>query len=144
MACPFLKRSIMKLATLIARINSLRPSQYDESQLVDWINEVEAQVADDVINRAWANNVEFKPYDISVDGEKELLIPDENCDVYLHYLAAKIDFWNGELERYNNSASMYMSSWRSFAGSYRRNHMPKCLTPAGAELYWPDPLRSET
>ena len=132
----------MTLATLIARIQSLRPSQYDEVQLVDWINEVEAQVADEVINRAWADNVEFHPYDIAVDAERKLILPDEHCDVYLHYLAAKIDYWNGETDRYNNSAAMYAASWKSMASAYRRNHMPKCNIPVCGDLRWPEPLRS--
>ena len=133
----------MKLATLISKIQTLRPSQYDEQQLTEWVNEVEAQVVETILNRAVGNNIEFKPYNIAVDAEKELLIPDENCDVYLHYLAAKIDYWNSEIDRYNNSVAMYSASWQSFATKYRRNHIPKVNVPPMPDLIWPDVLRSE-
>ena len=124
----------MKLATLISKIQTLRPSQYDEQQLTEWVNEVEAQVVETILNRAVGNNIEFKPYNIAVDAEKELLIPDENCDVYLHYLAAKIDYWNSEIDRYNNSVAMY--------SKYRRNHIPKVNVPPMPDLIWPEVLRS--
>lgn len=142
MACSFLQRSIMKLATLIARIQVLRPSQYDEQQLTEWVNEVEAQVVETILNRASGNNIQLEPYDIAVDAEKELLVPDENCDLYLHYLAAKIDFWNAELDRYNNDVAMYSASWQTFASKYRRTHIPKVDFPPIPEVIWPDPLRS--
>jgi hypothetical protein len=133
----------MTLAKLIAQIQTLRPSQYDEHQLTAWVNEIEAQAVDEVFNRAMFDNTEFKPYDIDLDAEKELLIPDENSDVYLHYLAAKIDYWNGEIDRYNNSAVMYDASWNAFASKYRRNHKPRCTAPRTYGcLWWPDPLRN--
>lgn len=141
-ACLFQKEDDMKLATLISKIQTLRPSQYDEEQLTEWVNEVEAQVVETILNRASGNNIEFEPYDIAVDAEKELLVPDENCDLYIHYLAAKIDYWNAELDRYNNDVAMYSASWQTFASKYRRTHMPKVNLPPVPELTWPDVLRS--
>lgn len=132
----------MKLAKLIAQIHTLRPSQYDEVQLTDWVNEIEGQVMDEVYGKSMFDEHEFTPYDIAYDAEKELLIPDEHTDVYLHYLAAKIDYWNGEIDRYNNSASMFAASWSSFANKYRRNHKPRCTAPEHGCLCWPDPLRN--
>lgn len=133
----------MNLAKLIAQIQTLRPSQYDEHQLTAWVNEIEAQVVDEVYGRAMFDEHEFEPYDIDLDAEKELLIPDEHADVYLHYLASKIDYWNGEIDRYNNSATMFGASWQTFANKYRRNHQPRCTAPKmyGC-LCWPDPLRN--
>ena len=133
----------MNLAKLIAQIQTLRPSQYDEHQLTAWVNEIEAQVVDEVYGRAMFDGHEFVPYDIDLDAEKELLIPDENADVYLHYLSSKIDYWNGEIDRYNNSAAMYGASWATFANKYRRNHQPRCTAPKRHGcLWWAEPLRN--
>ena len=46
-------------------------------------------------------------------------------DIYVNYLAAKIDYKNEETERYNNSVAAYEASFQAFASYYRRNHMPK-------------------
>lgn len=133
----------MTLAKLIAQIQTLRPSQYDEHQLTAWVNEIEAQAVEEIFNRAMFDDHEFKPYDIDLDAEKELLIPDENTDVYLHYLSSKIDYWNGEIDRYNNSASMFSASWASFANKYRRQHKPRCVKPYKYDdLCWCEPLRN--
>lgn len=133
----------MTLAKLIAEIQTLRPSQYDEHQLTAWVNEIEAQTVDEVYNKAMFDQTEFTPYDIDLDAEKELLIPDEHAEVYLHYLASKIDYWNGEIDRYNNSAAMYGASWATFANKYRRHHKPRCVKPYTHDcLCWCDPLRN--
>lgn len=36
-----------------------------------------------------------------------------------------IDYWNGDIARYNNVAGMYASAYDKFAKEYHKVHMPK-------------------
>lgn len=133
----------MTLAELIAEVGELRPHQYGADHLTGWVNEIEARAVRDVINRAAGNNVEFVPYKYDLDAEKELKIPDEHKAVYESYLFARIDYTNGEIERYNADAAMYDAAWHEYAAEYRRENRPKsyeashacCPDPAWAEFH---------
>lgn len=115
----------MKLGELIENIIGTRGQQYDEEMLTGWVNEIEGQAVDEVINQAEGYNIPFKPYDYSRDAERELQIPNRFQDVYINYLTAKIDFGNQETERYNNDVAMYNSAYEAYAAWFRREHRPK-------------------
>lgn len=115
----------MTIAELIAECDKNKPNAYDEKTKTQWISEVEGIVIDEILNKAEGNEIEFEKYDYDRDGGKALRVPDRFNDLYLNYLYAKIDFNNAEYTRYNNSVMMYNASYDSFAGYYRRNHMPK-------------------
>jgi hypothetical protein len=44
--------------------------------------------------------------------------------VYLFWLQSKIDYWNGEMGKYNNSISMYNTAYATFERAYNREHKP--------------------
>lgn len=117
----------MKLNGLIEHVICLRGQQYDTEMIVGWVNEIEGQAVEQVVNNAAGMNVTFKPYQYEQDAETELLIPDRFLDVYVNYLLAKIDFHNQEAERYNNDAAMLEAAWQEYEAWYIRTYRPKPL-----------------
>lgn len=110
----------MKIAEILARVDDEKLNQYDARVKTAWLSEVEGMVVDEILNMAEGNDIEFDGYDYDRDFEKTLLVPDRFGDVYSNYLAAKIDYKNGEIERYNNSVAAFESSFQAFAAYYRR------------------------
>ncbi len=115
----------MKIAEVLARVDDEKLNQYDARVKTAWLSEVEGMVVDDILNAAEGNDIEFDGYDYDRDSEKTLMVPERFGDIYVNYLAAKIDYKNEETERYNNSVAAYEASFQAFASYYRRNHMPK-------------------
>ena len=115
----------MKIAEILARVDDEKLNQYDARVNTAWLSEVEGMVVDEILNMAEGNDIEFDGYDYDRDFERTLLVPDRFGDVYSNYLAAKIDYKNGEIERYNNSVAAFESSFQAFAAYYRRSHIPK-------------------
>lgn len=115
----------MTLNELIEQVTVLRGQQYATETIVSWINEIEGEIIDEVVNRAEGNNVEFKPLRYETDSEKELTLPARFQDIYTNYILSKIDFNNQETERYNNDVVMFNSAYAEYAAWYRRNHVPK-------------------
>lgn len=115
----------MNIAKLISMCDELKPNQYDTEQKTQWLSEIEATVIDEILNQAEGNEIKFEGYDYNIDSGKELLVPDAYADLYLNYLMAKIDYFNAEYGRYNNSMTMFNLSYDRFAAYYIRNHMPK-------------------
>ena len=114
----------MTLGDCIFKCDELKPNQFLDSAKVDWINEVESMVMDEIINRAETVPKTFIPYSWEKDKAKELLVPDPYSELYIKYIFAQIDFNNAEINRYNNSVAMYNTSFARYAGYYRRNHKP--------------------
>lgn len=115
----------MRLGELIEMVIRTRGRQYSEDIMTGWLNEIEGQVIDEVINKAEGYDLEFKPMTYDLDAERELSIPDRFQDVYINYMLSKIDFHNQETERYNNDVVMYNSAYDAFASWFKQNHMPK-------------------
>ena len=57
--------------------------------------------------------------------ERELAVPVPFTDVYLYYLAAMIDFYNGDSGRYNDTMVLYNQAWEDYAAYYRERYKPK-------------------
>ena len=114
----------MNVGKLIETVTVLIGQQYDLEMLIGWLNEIEGQVLDQVVNKAQGFDVEFVPF-TEDDSERELTVPDRFQDVYVNYIKAKVDFTNQETERYNNDAAMFEASWKEYASWHIRNYVPK-------------------
>ena len=127
----------MKLAELIAHVDSIRPNAYDKDVMTGWVNEIERQVWEQVINRA-EDAVDYPGlYVYDANDETELLVDDSHKDVYVTYLLAQMDYANMEIDRYNVDSTMHQAAWDGYAAEYRRNHLPKTHeTPVSPHWYW--------
>ena len=115
----------MTLGELITKVEELSPSEYDKTELTQWVSELEFMAVDQVFSKAFGVSVEYKPYNYELDAEKELLIPDQFNGVYTSYISTKIDYNNREIDRYNVDAVQFESEWQAFASWYRRQYKPR-------------------
>lgn len=61
---------------------------------------------------------ELVPYKYETDTETPLIAPDRFCDVYLHYILAKIHQADSEIDNYNNEVIIFSASYDDYA-AYR-------------------------
>ena len=66
----------------------------------------------------------FKGY-TEDDTETELLVAEPYDEMYVHWLAAQIDWYNREYEGYNNENAMFEAEYSVFRNAFNRTHMPK-------------------
>ena len=119
----------MTLREIIEKVDRLKPNQYEETDKVDWVNELEGKLIEEVFSRGidYAEYVpaDFTGYKWETDADKVLLVPNQFSDIYIKYLFAQIDFHNAEFTRYNNSTMMFNAVYDEFAAYWRRNHIPR-------------------
>jgi hypothetical protein len=115
----------MQLGQLIATIDTMKPNHYDKDLKTDWVNEIEFKIINQIYNRIKGNNKVYEPYKYDEDVEKDLTLPQQFNDVYLGYLAAKIDFMNAEYERYNNNVALFQAAFNDCAAWYKRSYNQK-------------------
>jgi len=111
----------MKIRKLIELIDSLRPNAYGDEVKYMWINEVEGLVQSEVMLLA---SPDFVNYSCPEDIDAELLAEPPHEKIYPAYLAAMIDFANGEYNKYANSLTMFNSYFSEYMRWYARTMNP--------------------
>ena len=116
----------MKLIEAIQKTKDLKPSTYDQAHMVEWLSRLDSMVMRHVIGaHEGGEGITFNGYNAETDLETELLVPSPYDEVYLRWLEAQIDYYNGEYGRYNNSMLAFDAVWNNFINDYRKTHVPK-------------------
>lgn len=116
---------------VLTRLDDIKPNSYSREQKMRWLNDLEQQIKANVIDThedppEGIEDISFsKEQAISDQGGKTLLVPDAYDELYIHYLEAKVDYYNREFERYNNSNAMYTAVYAEYTNWYNRTHRPK-------------------
>jgi hypothetical protein len=126
-ASPLLKQEdYMKIIEAIDRIDTLKPNTFSQSEKVMWLSTLDGIIKNEIIDtHVGAEQVTFSGYDDDTDLATDLLVPAPYDELYLFWLESKIDYWNGEYGKYNNSVQNYNDAYSDFERYYNRTHMPK-------------------
>ena len=60
----------------------------------------------------------------TVIGNTELLVGEPYDEMYIHWLAAQIDYHNREIDGFNSTNAMFDAVYSAFRNAYNRSHMP--------------------
>lgn len=116
----------MTIMEAINRIDSVKPNSYSQSEKVKWLSTLDGIIKKEIIDvHEGAEGITFNGYTDDTLLTTELLIPAPYDEVYLFWLESKIDYWTGEISKYNNSISMYNGALSAYEKYYNREHMPK-------------------
>jgi hypothetical protein len=116
----------MTLIEAINRIDNLKPNTYSQAEKVMWLSNLDQLIKKEIIDtHEGAEGVEFNGYREDTPLTTELLVPAPYDEIYLFWLETKINYWNGEIGKYNNSILMYNEAYSAFAKRYNRTHLPK-------------------
>lgn len=112
-------------------LDHARPAnQMGDEEKLHLLSELDGRVFEEIIcTHDISPDTIFEGYGPETDPETCLLIPDPYAKVYLHYLEAKLDYRQGEMERYNNSSAAFNQAYAEFASWYNRTHMPLQIGP---------------
>ena len=116
----------MTIIEAINYIDVLKPNTYSQTEKVRWLSRLDGRVKKEIIDtHEVGEDVVFSEYTDETPLDTVLLIPHPYDEVYALWLEAQIDYANAEYARYNNSISMFNTSYAAFENYYNRNHMPK-------------------
>lgn len=120
----------MTILEAINEVDMLDPNQYTSAEKIKWLFRFDQQIKRDIYDTHEYNEGESEPvlgtYDSDHTGTT-LLVPAPYDEIYIHYLFALIEYFNREIEQYNNRAEMLRSFYDSFRNDYNARHMPKSV-----------------
>lgn len=115
----------MTIIEAIGIINERKPNNYTELDKVGWLSELETMIKNDIIDtHEGGEGVIFNGYDQNTDTETELLLSEPYDDLYIKWLETKIDYYNAEYGKYNNSTIAFNNAYSAFERYYNRTHKP--------------------
>ena len=114
----------MTLNEAIAKVDTLKPNQYLYPEKVAWISDVDGRIYRDLITK------HENPDELTWDGPYHedsstglvLLAYEPYTDLYIYYMMAMIDQYNGEFTRYSNDMEQFNNTYQAFADDYIRNN----------------------
>ena len=116
----------MTIIEAINTIDDLCPNTYSQDKKIAQLSKLDGVIKRNIIDKHEGSEmVTFNGYDETTPHDTELLVPAPYDDIYVFWLQSWIDYWNGELGRYNNSTMMYKTAYSNFERAYNREHMPK-------------------
>lgn len=115
----------MKLIEAINRIDALKPNSYSQPEKIGWISTLDGDIKKHIIDiHKGSESVIFEGYDEQTPLDTELLVPAPFDIIYLYWLQAQVDYWNQEINKYNNSMAMYNTAYSEYERYYNRSHAP--------------------
>lgn len=116
----------MTIMEALHRTDALKPNTYTNAEKIKWLSILDGIIKKEIIDTHEGEEaVVFEGYEEDVELTKELLVPAPYDDIYIHWLEAQIDYTNGEYGKYQNSKSMYNTSYDAYKNHYNRTYMPK-------------------
>ena len=108
----------MKIRDVITKVDDIKPNSYSEEDKLQWLEDIENKIHGEIVMQ-YVDPVEMTDFS---DDESELIAPNPYDNLYISYIIAKIDFYNNETTRYNNSMIMFNEEYQAFINYYNRTH----------------------
>ena len=115
----------MTLREAIERFDLLYPNALDIAAKRKIISDLDGRISLEILGNYEGNDASFKGYTELTPAETPLLAAFPFDEIYIKALCAENDSVSGDINRYNNSAQLFNSSWEQYAAYYNRTHSHK-------------------
>ena len=121
---------MMTIKDCIDMVDAIKPNQYTIKDKVSWLSFIDEIIINEVLKTHEGYDGRYDNFEGYSEDKlsQALIVPSPYDRVYTAYLKMKIDQENGEVARYNNSATLYNSYMAEFRKHYNKTHMPIDVT----------------
>ncbi len=119
----FIKGKVMTIQKLIDKVQEEKPNTFQTDKLIEFINEIEADVAEQI-------NLDIPSY-TGEDMNEDLMAPSPYDRLYVSYLKAMIDYANEEYASYQLNQEQHNQDFTDFVNwIVRTGQSDKSLIPS--------------
>ena len=113
----------MTMKEIIEQADAISPNAIPEQMKIGWIGELDGNIALNVMLMDISEAQQFR-YTYPECMKHEPLVSFPHDGIYVLWLRAKIDDYNGEVERYENSMQQYNAAYGNFVRWFARTYSP--------------------
>lgn len=115
----------MTIIEAINKVDALKFNAYSQNDKISWLSKLDLAVKRLILdNHVGHTAPDFKGYTEDTPLSTVLLVPAPFDEIYLRWMEAQIDYYNGENDRYNNSILLYNAMFDAYASYYTRQNKP--------------------
>lgn len=116
----------MTIIEAINKVDELKPNSYTQPDKIRWLSNLDGTIKTEIIDtHEDGEMVIFDGYNSNTSKDTELLVKAPYDDLYLYWLESRMDYYNGEYGRYNNTLAMFNAAYSAYESFYNRAHMHK-------------------
>lgn len=108
----------MTLAKAIENFDFQRSNSVTLERKIEWLSQLDYKISSE-INQLRGGKA-FKGYTELTSLGTELEAPDEYSEIYTTYMNMKLDYMNGEIARFNNSAMLFNRMYKEMSDFVNR------------------------
>lgn len=108
----------MTLAKAIENFDAERINKISLERKIEWISQLDKKIHTEIL--APRGDEDFKGYTVETTFTTELKAPDSYGEIYNLYLNTKMDYMNGEIGRFNNSAMLFNRMYKEMHDAINR------------------------
>lgn len=109
----------MTLMSAVDNFDSERVNQVAIERKIAWLSQLDYKISSEITQLRGGNK--FTGYNCETPLDSILLAPDEYGEIYQLYMNMKLDYMNGEIGRFNNSAMLFNRMYKEMADFVNRN-----------------------
>lgn len=119
----------MTVKEAITLVDRLKPNKFSIEDKIKWLSEIDGLIVRELVDTHEDSPIKgtFAGYDKS-DMQTDLIATYPYDQLYRWYLESQIDLGNMEINKYNNSRTLFNNAYLTFTDYYNRTHMPKRRT----------------
>lgn len=116
----------MTIQECIDMVDNQKPNQYSKRDKVMWLSFVDKTIINDVLKTHEGYDGRYDNFTEYTEDQltKTLIVESPYDRLYPAFLKMQIDGENGEMARYNNSASIFNAYMTEYRKYYNKTHMP--------------------
>lgn len=116
----------MTIIEAINKVDELKPNSYTQLDKIRWLSNLDGTIKTEIIDtHEDGEMVIFDGYNSDTSTGTELLVKAPYDELYLYWLESRMDYYNGEYGRYNNTLAMFNAAYSAYESFYNRAHMHK-------------------
>lgn len=116
----------MTIQECIDMVDNQKPNQYSKRDKVMWLSFIDKTIINDVLTTHEGYDGRYDNFTEYTEDQltKTLIVESPYDRLYPAFLKMQIDGENGEMKRYNNSASIFNAYMMEYRKYYNKTHMP--------------------
>ena len=116
----------MTIIEAINKVDELKPNSYTQPDKIRWLSNLDGTIKKEIIDtHEDGEMVIFDGYNSDTSTGTELLVKAPYDELYLYWLESRMDYYNAEYGRYNNTLAMFNAAYSAYESFYNRAHMHK-------------------
>ncbi len=108
----------MTLGKAVENFDAQRANNVSIERKIEWLSQLDYKISAELLKPRGGDG--FEGYTVKTLLETKLKAPEEYAEIYHLYMNMKLDYMNGEIARFNNSAILFNSMYKELSNFINR------------------------